>query len=238
MDAWLTSTGAVTLLLQVVALGGLVRERRGRRALALPAYLLTATFAQGVRLVWSDLALRWDYWALKELLLRVLMAATVVEIATRVFWQLERARRRAWMLLTLVVAATVLVGWQSVNLPGGAAPGTWHHSLVVDVLPRLAIGTILLCLCTLGAMAHYRVPLDPLHRAVLFGVATFLLVYAGPMGSADEHVAGRFVMYYVTPVVYIAVLCVWSWTAWRMEPALDVPRDVVERVQPWRRLGR
>lgn len=238
MDAWLVSMGLATVTAQVVVLIGLIRRRRTRAVRLLPVYLSVTAVVHLLRVASPDVARSWDYWALKELLLRLLTAGVVVEISMRVFARLPVARRQAWGALVLVGIGTALAVWRAPGVTGGPAPGTWRSVVVLEVLPRLAVGSILLCVATLGAMAAYRVPLDALHRAVLFGLALFLLVYAGPMGSADTHAFGRFVVYYVTPPAYLVMLVVWAVVAWRRESAPDVLPEVLEQVQPWRGPGR
>ena len=239
--AWHTPAGWTIVALQAVTLAGLIRRDRTRRVHLLPVYLGVTTVLSALRLVWLAMARNWDYWAFAELLYRLLTAAVVVEIAARVFAQLPRARRRMWALLVLVVLGTLLAVWRAPGVAGGPGAGTWRFVLVVEVLPRLAFGAALLCVATLALMAWHRVPLDALHRAVLVGLMLFLILYAGPMASADTHALGRFVMYHVTPVAYLAIVAMWAYMAWRREaPDEEHPPaapEVVERVQPWRRRG-
>lgn len=225
--------GLTIVVGHVVVLVGLVHRARSRRAWLLPVYIGVTALTEALWLLRSN-ARSWDYWALKELLLTLLMAAVAVEISVRVFAHLPGARRHAWGALVLVLVGTLLAVWQAPGVAGGLVAGTWRYVLVVQVLPRLAIGSVLLCVATLAVMAYYRVPLDPLHRAVLFGLALYLLLYAGPMASAATNEVGRFVMYNVTPVVYLAVLAMWAYVAWKAEPEPPASPDVVRRVQPWR----
>jgi hypothetical protein len=241
MDVWQAPAAWPIVAMQVVAIAGLVRRKRTRRVHTLPAYLGAAAFVRMLGLLSRDVAQSWDYWALTELALRLLTAAVVVEIAARVFAQLPRARRRMWAVLVLVVLGTLLAVWRAPGVAGGPGAGTWRFVLVVEVLPRLAFGAALLCVATLALMAWHRVPLDALHRAVLVGLMLFLILYAGPMASADTHALGRFVMYHVTPLAYLGVVAMWAYMAWRREaPDEQHPPaapEVVERVQPWRRRG-
>ena len=229
--------GIITLVAQVSVLGGVLVRRRSHRALSLLVYLAAATVLQGLRLSWRELALRWDYWAVKELLLRALMAVVALEIGARVFATLGRARRCAAAMWAAVCVGTAVTVWEAPGVAVGEAM-SWPQVLVVEVLPRIAVGAAFLSLSVLAVTAWYRVPLDPLHRVLLFGVAAFTVCYAGPIGSADGYEIGRFVMYHVTPLVYVAILVTWAWAAWRDEPKPDVALETLERMQPWRRVGR
>jgi hypothetical protein len=190
-----------------------------------------------VRIASEEIGARWDFWVLKEALLRALMAVLAVEISVRVFGHLPGARRWAWSAAIAIIVGTGMTIGDAHGVRLGDAYA-WPRVIVVDVLPRLAVGAVLLCLSVLLVMARFRVPIDPLHRAVLFGVAAFLVVYAGPLGSAEGHPIGRFVVYHVTPLIYLGVLSVWAWAAWRVEPRVAVGRALLERVQPWQRTGR
>ncbi len=237
MRDWLTMIGVAAALGQLAVVVGLVHRRRVMRVVSLPVYLLVATVAQSIRVLRGDVAQSWEYWALKEVLLRLLMVVVMLEIAARVFAHVARGKRWAAIAVMSVVIITLAAVWQAPGVASDHEVGTWRHTLVVEVLPRLAVGGALLALATVVVMAYYHVPLDPVHRVVLFGLAAFLVCYAGPMASADTHEGGRFVMYYVTPLVYLAVLALWTWTAWRPERAPDAPAKVVEQLHPWRQAG-
>ncbi len=231
MQAWALSIGVLSVAGQALALSGLAARGRLQRVIALPVYLAFATLAEGARLCRADIAMRWDYWAAKELALGLLMAGMIIEISIRVFARLSGARSAVWAAIVAVVACTAVAIWSAFRVYDDVPSA---QVLVLEVLPRLAVGCVMLCVCTVVAMAHYRVPLDPLHRAVVCGLALFLAAYAGPMGSADEHAFGRHVMYNVTPLAYLAVVAWWAWAAWRVEAAPDAPPEVVAQVQPWR----
>lgn len=241
MDTWTTPAAWPTVALQFVTFVGLIRRGRVRRVRLFPAYLVVAAVLNALTLMGCDFTRRWDYWLGAELALTLLGAAVVAEIAARVFAHLPRARRRLWSVLLLVALATLLAVWRAPGVAGESAPTSWLFTMVVEVLPRLAFGAAVACLATLALMARYRIPLDGVHRGVLVGLMLFLMLYAGPTASADTDAVGRFVMYHVAPVAYLAIVIMWGWMAWRREtPDEQYPpaeAEVVRRLQPWRQGG-
>jgi hypothetical protein len=161
----------------------------------------------------------------------------VLEIAIRVFRRMPtamRSARRGLGLVLLTTSAAVL--WAPVPTPATAMPPQAHplmFALVTEVLPRLAYGSAWLCVAQLVVMLRYLVPLDPLHRAVLFGFGPYLVLYAAALGSARSP-EPSWLVYELTPLVYLGVLVMWTHAAWRREPDAPAPRDVVAWLQPWR----
>ena len=216
--------------LQLMVLVGLVWHGVVRRAWMLPVYLVVNVAMQVLQAGWPTGFRRWNVWTAKELLVTVLAATVVIEISARVFASLPGAGLRVWAALVSIVAVTVAAVGQAPGL--GEQP--WVYVTVTEVLPRTAFGAALLCTATLGVMVWYHVPPDRVYQSTLGGLGLYLVSYAGPMGSAATSEVGRFIMYRVTPVVYVLVLVVWAWAVWSREDTPDVPPSVVRRLQPWR----
>ncbi len=223
----------VVIGLQVVVIVGLAHRSLAARACLLTLCLVTNTFAQALQFIHATAFHRWDVWTIKELVLILLAALAVAEVTARVFACLPSAGLRAWGALTLIAVTTGLMVWTA---PGvGTGPSSpWLYLTVTQVLPRVALGAGLLCMATIAVMTWYEVPPDRFYRAILFGLAVYLLSYAGPMATSATSEASRFVMYYVTPSVYAAVMAVWAWVVWSREEELSIPRTIAQRVQPWR----
>ncbi len=220
------------IVLQLVAIAGLARRGRARRARLFTVCLAVNTATQLLQLGGPTLFHRWDVWAVKELLLILLVAAAVMEITARVFARLPYAGLRARGALAMTTVATVLMVWTA---PGMSKDGVdWLYVAVTEVLPRMALGSALLCMSTLAAMTWYRLAPDRFYRAVLFGLAFYLLAYAGPLATSGTSETSRLVMYHATPTAYVAVMTIWVRLAWTRDDEPCVPRDVACRVQPWR----
>lgn len=211
-----------------------VRDR-WRRIRALPAYALVALSGAALALIWPAQLHVWRFWLAKESLVRVLGAIVLVEMLYRVVARMPTARRVADRCVIAVVLLTAgalaLIPRSSVPVTPAADP--WLLLWTLEVLPRLALGSAVLCLVALGIAFHYIVPLDPLHGAVLYGFAPYLTLYALTLGSlagAAEHSLANL----ANGIAYVLMLLLWAYAAWRREPAPGADPRVVAWVHPWR----
>lgn len=224
----------VGVLLRIVVMAGLWKRGRVRRVPLLLAYLAVTALTEGTRLAFPDTARDWNFWIARQVAAGALVALVVLDVSRAVFVRLPGAAARSRRALLLVVAATVLAVYLAPGI-GTSQPGaSWRFVLVTQVLPRLAFGTVGLCLATLFTMALHLVPLDPLHRVVLLGLSLYLTLYAGTLGAAADSEWGRFLTYHVTPLVHVAVLASWAYAAWRREDEPPARPEVVKALQPWR----
>lgn len=226
------SVAALAFLL--TALVGLFWRRRARRLWLLPVHLVLTGTADLLVIVAPNIFRVWHAWAIRELVLHSTTLALVLEVALRVFAALPRASRHARAVLAAVLGATAValrfVPWHASDL----AVAPWIYIVVTEALPRLAYGAVWLCVALIVMMNVYHVPPDPLHRAVLAGVAAYLVVYSVGLGmQRGPH--NSVMVYTVTPLAYTTLLAYWAWAAWRDEgtPRGAAP-EAVQRLQPWR----
>lgn len=175
----------------------------------------------------------WELWAWRELVLHALSLGIIAEVAWRAFADLPEERRHVRLVLAIALliplALVVLTPWDQGHL-GGAA---WLFVLIVEIMPRLTYGAGFVGLALVWAMARKLVPPDPLHAAVVFGLACYLFIYSISLGVAGQ--GGPLApAYIVTPVSYVLLLALWAWVAWRHEPTPDAPLHVRHKLQPWR----
>lgn len=222
------------VVLRLVVIAGLWRRRRVRRVPLLLAYLTVTAFTEGTRLMLPEVSRDWNFWIARQVAAGTLVAIVVLDISRAVFVRLPGAAARSRRALLLVAAATLLAVYLAPGVGSGQPTGSWRFVLVTQVLPRLAFGTVGLCLATLFTMAWHMVPLDPLHRVVLLGLSLYLTLYAGTLGSAAASEWGRLLTYHVTPLAHVAVLALWAYAAWRHEAEPPARPEVVKALQPWR----
>jgi hypothetical protein len=195
VTTWQAALTALGIPLLILILAGLGARRRWRRIHALPAYAFVLLAAQVAVLLWPERFYVWRVWLGREAIVGLLGAVIVIEILLRVFTSMPAARQVVLRLLAgaalLTIFALVAVRIPYASAPLGANP--WMLALAVDVLPRLAYATMVLCLLALGLTWFYRVPLDPFHRAVMYGFAPYLTLYALTRGitrdAADHDIA-------------------------------------------------
>lgn len=224
----------VALAFLLAALVGLFRRRRARRLWVLPVHLVLTGMADLLVICAPNIFRVWPAWAIRELVLHSTTLALVLEVALRVFAALPRASRHARAVLAAVLGATALalvfVPWHGAEL--AAAP--WIYIVVTEALPRLAYGAVWLCVALIVVMNIYHLPPDPLHRAVLAGLAAYLVIYSVGLGmQRGSH--NSLMVYTVTPLAYTALLAYWAWAAWRDEtPPRGGAPGAVQRLQPWK----
>jgi hypothetical protein len=219
--------------LLLITLVGLWKRRRMRRLWLLPVYLVCVAVVQTLEFSAPQVFQVWTFWATRELVLRSLSLAIVIEIALRVFAMLPEARRRAWrwigVALLLPLGLLWLIPWRQPEYAGAS----WLYVMVVEVLPRLSYGAGFVCLALGFAVVLARVPFDKLHWPVLVGLGGYLFIYAVSLGRQQDHGPAALV-YVVTPVAYTLMLAWWCWAAWRDEEPHPQAREHVRRfLHPW-----
>lgn len=236
MTTWEAVFTGITIVLLALVIIGLATSGRWRRINALPVYTILLLSTQLAVFLWPARFYVWHAWLGQELLARLLSAAVVIEILMRIFAVMPAARQVAVRALAGVALLTV-VALLSVRIPYREAPfgaDPLMLALVVDVLPRLAYLTMVVCLLALALTWFYRVPLDPLHRAIMYGFTPYLTVYAltrgSTQGAVDHAVANM-----ANTAAYILMLLLWAHAAWRREREPPAARGLMELVQPWRR---
>ncbi len=235
MALWQAGLTALNVVLLALLLAGLLVRGRSQRLRSLPAYAAVTLLAAVGALVWPERLHVWSFWLAKEAVLRVLGTLVIVEILVRVFARMPGARRAGHGVLALVALFTIctLASVRPSALGEATGVDPWMLALVVDVLPRLALASAVLVLSVLALTLAYLVPLDPLHRAVLYGLAPYLTLYAlttGMTTDAAQHALANL----ANGVAYPLMLLLWVHAAWRSEPAPPVAADTVRWVQPWR----
>ena len=235
MVPWQAVLTAVSVLLLGVVLAGLAVRGRWRRLRCLPAYIVVTLLAALAALLWPERVHVWTIWLAKESLVRLLGVAVLVELLGCIFARMPSARRTARGAVVAVVsgAGVALAAWRVPGASASAGANPWMLVWVVEILPRLAFVSALLCLVLLAVALRYMVPLDPLHRAVIYGFAPYLTLYAltiGSMTSAGDHALANL----ANGSAYLLMLSLWAHAAWRREATPVAAPWVAAWLQPWR----
>jgi hypothetical protein len=221
--------GFTTVILLLLVLAGVLRNRLYRICRWLAPYLAAVATGDALILFWPDRCYNWNFWVLKETLYGALKLALATELAALIFSAFPGAAataRRASLL--------VLVGIGGMLLAARPA-GVELYELAAELHPRLANGTAFLFLAVWLLALWYRVPTHRFHRAILAGLASYLLVFTvllqflASRGWEPRHLAS-----YGDALGYLAMLAYWSWEAWRSEPAGRASPEILTRLQPWR----
>src|SRR6185436_16831626 len=110
-------------------------------------------------------------YILKESVYNVLTLCVAAELAYRVFRSFPGALARARLVLAPMLAA-ITVGVISVPT------GTDFLDIVTRYHPQIQTGVIWLLSATAVLTVWYNIPLHPVHRALLLGLSSYLIVFA------------------------------------------------------------
>lgn len=221
-------SGVAAILFAALALAGLARYQRLHLCRAFPVYLAAVALGDLLAMAWPGVFFTWSFYVGREVLYAALKLAIVLQLAAVCFDAFPGARAAARRALLLVLAALAVAAL----LPAGAAGA---EGLAYALQPRVANGTAGAFLALWALVLWYRIPIHPIHFAILKGFVPYLLVSAVnvrlPLDLAT-HLAG--VASRLSGLPYVLVLSYWAWAAWRPEEVPDAPASLVRRLQPWR----
>jgi len=204
-------TGNATLLL---ALLGLFVRGRQRVCHSFTIYIAAVLLPQLLYSTWPDRFYTGDLWMLGEVTHCVLKFAIALEVGFLVLRRFPGASQTGrWAGLFVVWAIFFAIVALPVENPD-------YYSLAGKLLPRILNGTIWLFVALAGVVLWYRLPLHPLHKAIVLGFVPYLLVFSVAMTALDsfgwQH---RVHTTYLHTLAYLALEVYWAWSAWRPDPA-------------------
>jgi hypothetical protein len=215
MDSRILIAHAVKVVL-VAALAGLYARRRSGRCHAMVAYLWAALLGNSLTTFWPDIFFNYAFWMRRQALFDVLKLLIGVEIALRAFRVFPGARA-AWerLLAASVVIATTLGFW---FLPREAP-----YSVMFAHQPQINAASVWLFTVTSLVIVHYRIPVDPWHRAILLAFVPYLLVFTTTLATINALGASiNPAMGFLDSVAYLVLIAYWAQTAWRPEERLEI----------------
>jgi len=202
--------------LLLAAFIGLLRTRRLVSCLAFTLYLVAACGSEVLISLWPSRFYDQDFWLLKESLLGLLKFAIAIEIALRTVRSFSGAKATTRTALFLVLVVTYLAVISVRVSPLGMSG---YKALASELLPRITTGTIWLFTAVAAVILWYRLPVDPLHKAILIGFVPYLLVFTVAMNALSafgwdlREYAG-----YAQTIAYMVLAAYWARAAWR-QPA-------------------
>lgn len=225
----------LSALLMALTAAGLMLRRRARLCRSFLAYLLIV-IAGTLLAVWipDPFFTQW-FWIGKKAVYGVVRSLMALEIVLLTFSGLPRARRRAELLLGLVLAAHLFVAW----LPGSAAAYPYLTALGIAA-PRGGAASLWLFVAVMVIAAFYRAPVHPFHRKLLLtftlylGTETWLLGLVGMAAeSRPAYLSAYAYLEALDPLAFAVTAGFWAWAAWRAETAPALSPAVATRLQPW-----
>lgn len=230
---------AASVLIALAIVAGLAYRKSTRLSHAWLGYLLVVAISEALIGGWPYVFWNWDFWVGKELLIGVVTLLLGLELGTQVFRRFPGARQVARGLAAVLLSLTALL-----LIRGSGTAVDTLPALALEAHARLSHATALL-LISLGLLVlWYRVPVHRLHRVILRGLATYLLVFSSALRGfvemlAPERRALWGVLTRLDGIAYVVMLAYWLWEVWRRVPDDDVRGSAaIEARLAWReRLG-
>jgi hypothetical protein len=215
MDSRLLIGHAVKVAV-VAALLGLYVRGRAQRSLALVAYLWTALLGNSLTTFWPDVFFTYEFWVRRQALFDILKLLVGVEVALRAF-RIFPGARAAWerLLAASAVVVTTSAFW--------FLPREGSSDVIFAHQPQIVAATVWLFTITSLVIVHYRIPIDPWHRAILLAFVPYQLVFTTTMTVARN--LGTSVlpaMGLLDATAYLVMITYWAQAAWRREESLEI----------------
>lgn len=194
-------------------IAGLLRHRRYRVCQMFLLYLLAVLVTDLLPTVWPARFHTGSFWLVREPIHDVLRFAVALELADRTFRAFPGARStaRALLLLFVVTSLVSVVGaaWALPPLPE-------YSEILTRLQPPLLMGTIWLLMGIAALILWYRLPVDPMHKAILLGWVPYLLVFSAGLELARRYGWEQFLspLNYVHTTAYLLLLSYWARAAW------------------------
>jgi hypothetical protein len=206
---------AVKLALLVLLAGMLVRGRV-RLCWAFPAYLVAILLGNTLPSFWPWHFYTPAFWVLKQGVYDVLKMLLAVELAWRAFQHFPGALRTARaVLLGLLVASTLVLGLLT---PPSSYATLWNHQ------PGVVTAALWLLTATALMVVWYQVPVHDWQRAIMLGLAPYLLLFVVLLDLLKRHGwEAQDKIALVDQIAYLALVLFWAWAAWRRDSAVVTP---------------
>ena len=215
--SWSQNAVAVAaVVLAAAALAGMIVRRRVGVCWTFVVYLGVIAVADLLVVLWPDRFWRLWFYAGKEFAVHVLRFAVALELTYRTFRAFPSARSTARGVLLLVLIATlaiVFVGTGNLEAPDGTPA---LGPVMTRLQPRVLSGAIWLLTAIAGLILWYRLPVQPLHKAILVGLVPYLLVFSVSLNLLENRGWEMLpITSYLHTLAYLLVLVYWAVAAWR-----------------------
>jgi hypothetical protein len=202
------------IVLLSACLAGLFVRRRQGLCVSFTLYLGAVLLSDTLVLLWSR-SYYWDFWILKESVHTLLKFGIALELTLRTFRAFPAAKKTAAGL----VLGVLILTWLSVPSAPGKVSG--FRELAVNLQPYVLAGTVWLFIAISVLILWYRLPVVPLHKALLLGFVPWLLIFTVAMHFLKAFGVGENVRLnagYFKSVAYLTLIAYWTLVAWRRGP--------------------
>jgi hypothetical protein len=207
---------ATRVALLVLLVGVSVRGR-ARLCWSFPVYALAILAGNSLTTFWPDRFYTAEFYVLKQAVYDILKMAMALELAWRALEAFPGALRTARLVLL------GLLGLSTVGI-ATLTPSSGYLNLS-DWQPRTVTTALWLLTATALLVVWYQVPVHPWPRAIMLGLAPYLLVFALALDMLKRHDwATREQAGILDSTAYLVLLLFWNRAAWRRDaPAAARP---------------
>lgn len=155
-----------------------------------------------------------DTWMVHHVATAALRFGVAIELTYAIFGAFPAAAVTARRVMFVLLISTAAI----------SARATTYAEFIGKVVPQMATGAVWMLTALAALVLWYRVPLGALQKAILMGLATYLLVFTGAMnvlGTAAP--AARPWIGYANSLSFFALVMYWCWTAWKLAPETVPP---------------
>ena len=156
----------------------------------------------------------WETWMLLQVVNAALRFGIALELTYRLFGAFPgaAATARRVMLAILVFTAVTAIATAPLDVT--------YTRMHAEAIPRMASAAVWMLTVLAGLVLWYRLPLSPLPRAILMGLAPFLLLSTIGMSLlfGPEAARARAWVVYLIPLASFVLTNYWLRVAWRTAP--------------------
>lgn len=196
---------------------GLLIRKRASLCWSFLAYLVAILVGNSLVSFWPERFYTQSFYILKICVYNILKLCVAAELTYRVFRSFPGALARARLVLAPIMALVALV---IISVPAG----TDYLDVVTRYNPQVQTGVIWLLSATAVLTVWFNLPMHFLHRAVLIGFSSYLIVFATLDNILRSFGYDRMlgVVNLVDGYAYLALVSFWAITAWRSEESFAV----------------
>lgn len=196
---------------------GLLVRRRASLCWSFVAFLGAVIVGNSMVSFWPERFYKAGFYIMKETVYNVLMLCVAAELTYRVFQAFPGALARARLVLAPIVA-TIAVGIISVPV------GVDYLDIVTRYHPQIQTGVIWLLSATAVLAVWYNIPLHRVHRALLLGFSSYLIIFVTTSNVLRSFGYERLreLINLVDAYAYLALVAWWAITAWRPDEAFMI----------------
>lgn len=203
----------LSLPLVGLIVAGLLKRGRYRVCRMFLLFVVVVYVTDVLPTLWRDRFYTSLFWLIREPLHNVLRFGVALELAYYTFRAFPGARSTARALLLFLVGSTlVAVLWATWELP--RLPE--YSEILSRLQPRLLNGTIWLLTGIAALILWYRLPVDPMHKAILLGWVPYLLIFTVILNLAAAYGWDEFLpkVSGIYTTAYFLLLAYWARAAW------------------------